>query len=187
MRKRYWLLLSTMIIGIVFVLVERFTHQANHALSADDQSEAEFYGEGLVSRHYNQEGRLQQTIIAEQSASYPSQQRTEFTLPQITTVDDGGQQWHIRSNYGHLNDETQHLHFNDQVMLHSLEEDNPIQMTTDFLRYRIQSQQADTHYPVRLQNRDSVTTAVGLQLDIPQQQLQLHSEVTTHHVPVTHP
>ncbi len=187
MRKRYWFLLSTVLIGIVFLLVERYSHQASHTLIADDENEAEFYGEQLVSRQYNPEGRLQHTIVAAHSANYPNRQLTEFTLPVITTADGEGQRWRIRSERGHLNDESQHLHFNDLVELRSLDDDDPLQMTTDFMRYHIEPQHADTDHPVRMQRRDSVTTSVGLHLDIPQQLLQLHSEVTTHHVPVSQP
>ncbi|MBE0483118.1 MAG: LPS export ABC transporter periplasmic protein LptC [Bacterioplanes sp.] len=187
MRKRYWLLLSTLLFGAALLFVERYTHQASDRLVGEDTDEAEFFGEQLINRYYNREGRLQQTIIASQSASYPQRQVTEFILPEIATTDDQGQDWHIRSEHGHLNETEQQLHFKQQVIVRSLDDHNPMRLTTDFLLYHVDQQHANTDEWVRLQSRDSETTAIGLHLDIPQQHLQLHSEVTTRHVPVSRP
>lgn len=187
MRKRYWLFLSTLIFGSILFFADRFTHQASYALVNDDEHEAEFYGEQLINRHYNRNGYLQQTMVAEQSAHYPHRQVTEFSMPQVTTADNDGQHWHLRSDRGHLSDAEQRIHFNDNVTVRSLDDDDPIQMTTHFLVYQIDTQQADTDKPVRLQSPHSVTTATGLHLNIPQQQLLLHSEVSTHHAPASKP
>lgn len=187
MRKRYWLLLSTVLFGAALLFVERYTHQASDRLVGETLDEAEFFGEQLINRHYNRDGQLQQTIIAAQSASYPQRQITEFIQPEIVTTDDEGQDWYIRSDHGHLNETDQQLHFKQEVVVQNLDDHNPMRLNTDFLLYDINLQQANTNEWVHLQSRDSTTTATGLHLDIPHQHLQLHSEVTTHHVPVSRP
>ena len=54
MRKRYLLLLLTLIFGLALIAVDRYTQELNQPLSEQQSNEADYYGETLLNWHYGE-------------------------------------------------------------------------------------------------------------------------------------
>ena len=111
MRKRYLLLILTLIFGLALMAVDRYTQELNQPLSELQNNEADYYGETLLNWHYGDDGKLGQTFRAQRSDHYPRVGITRFSVPMITTRDERGQIWQVTAKEGSLKDDEQIIRF----------------------------------------------------------------------------
>jgi lipopolysaccharide export system protein LptC len=187
MRKRYLLLLLTLIFGFALIAVDRYTQKLNQPLSEEQISEADYYGERLINWRYGVNGKLEQTFQAQRSDHYPNVGITRFSAPMVTSRDERGQIWQVSAQNGALKDNEQIIHFNQTVRIEPIStgEQTPEAMLieTDALTYDIRQQIAATDLPVTLTGPSSHATATGMTLDLMRQRVELKTEVKTTYEP----
>ncbi|WP_320820707.1 LPS export ABC transporter periplasmic protein LptC [Thalassolituus sp.] len=187
MRKRYLLLLLTLIFGLALIAVDRYTQELNQPLSEQQSNEADYYGETLLNWHYGVDGKLGQTFRAQRSDHYPLIGVTRFFAPMITTRDDRGQIWQVTAKEGSLKDDEQVIRFNQAVRIEPIntgeQTTDAMLIETEALTYDIREQIAATDLLVTMTGPGSRATATGMTLDVNRQRMELKTGVKTIYVP----
>ncbi len=186
MRKRYLLLLLTLIFGLALLAVDRYTQEQTPPLSELQNHEPDYYGEGLYNRQYDSNGELQQTFVAARSTHYPQTKSTLFTGPLLMSDDDDGQTWQVNAREGTLQDNEQSLRLIGQVEIRPLDPADAaddILVETSILTYHSRQQLAETDQPVTITSPQTHINATGMTLDIARQRMEFKSQVDSRYVP----
>lgn len=180
MRKRYLFLVLAFTFGLALHMVEQYTSTiASNTTPETDIEEAEYYGEQLIHRQYDESGKLQQTLTARESRYYPETGVTHFTAPALTSQDQQ-EGWQIDAKKGHLSDQSTHLYLEDNVRISSLgDADDFLLLETDQLNFHSGQGNATTDAPVTIRSQQGTTRAQGLSMNIDDQRLILKSDVRT--------
>lgn len=182
MRKRYLLLIVTIVFGLALLAVDRYTQELVPIQSDQSVREPDYYGEGLLSRQYGQAGALEQSFVASRSVHYPQEQRTEFSQPVLVSRDENGKRWQVTADQGEIQDKDHLLYLTGHVEIRPVEDDDTI-ITTPTLVYNSNTRWAETSDPVVIVSPQIRINAIGMTMDIPRQRIQFSSEVTTRYVP----
>jgi len=186
MRKRYVLLVMTLLFGLALVGVDQYTRELNISNTQASDSEPDYYGEQLYSREYSEVGQLSQTLSALASQHFPLRQVTEFTAPVIESTDDSGDTWQVVAERGELIDRENVLQLRQQVEIRPLNQSDDrknVVIQTEALDYYTEQQLARTDLPVVVTSPDTRITAVGMTIDLKRQRMEFLSEVQTFYVP----
>lgn len=184
MRKRYLLLILTMIFGLAMLAVDRYTEELLPTLSEQQSQEPDYYGEGLLNRQYGKDGVLSNTFVAANSTHYPFSQLTEFANPVVMTNDEQGKRWQVVAESGRINDNDHILYLKKDVEIRPLNDDaEPMLIETQSLTYNSKTRIAETQDPVTITGRQTRINAVGMIMDIDRQRLEFKQQVKTHYVP----
>lgn len=187
MRKRYLLLVLTILLGFALLAVDNYTQETSAPLSESQTAEPDYYGEVLFSRRFNEVGSLEQNFSAQRSTHFPNTQNTVFDGPVIQTQDEDGSYWQVEAQQATMNDQDELLRLRRNVEIRPLKTSNQarnnVVINTESLDYFTHQQVAQTQDPVTIQNSQTHITATGMRLDLTTQRMELHSEVSTHHVP----
>ncbi|MCA6063426.1 LPS export ABC transporter periplasmic protein LptC [Thalassolituus marinus] len=182
MRKRYLLLIVTLVFGLALMAVDRYTQELVPFQTDSSVREADYYGEGLFSRQYGASGSLDQTFMAARSIHYPQEQRTEFSGPILTSTDDDGKQWQVTALQGEIQDNDHLLYLIGDVEIRPVS-DNAMIIQTPALVYNSDTRIAETSDPVTITSPQIRVNATGMTMDLDRQRIEFRSEVTTHYVP----
>lgn len=185
MRKRYVLLVLTILVGLALLAVDNYTQEINTTLSENQAAEADYYGEGLYNRRFNAQGQLEQTFAAARSTHYPLTNSTVFNQPRINVQDEDGQYWLVSAAEGSMNDKDDLLRLRRDVEIRPQQEDAPEQVNiqTPALDYYTRAQLAITDQPVVILHPNSRMTATGMRIDLKKQRMELNAKVNTRYVP----
>lgn len=184
MRKRYLLLLLTLVFGLALLALDRYTASRNQSSSEHNANEPDYYGDSLVSQRYDHTGRRVQTLKADSSVHYPETRHTEFRAPDITALDQQSITWRIQAQQGQLKDDDHQLTLEQSVEIRTLDSPDPIVITTELLHYDIDNQIAHTEAAVRIDHNRIQLTATGMTLDLQRQRMSFHQEVNTQYDPI---
>ncbi|ASP38746.1 LPS export ABC transporter periplasmic protein LptC [Bacterioplanes sanyensis] len=183
MRKRYLLLLLTLIFGAALLAVDRYTASWEQSTSERNINEPDYYGDGLISDRFDANGKRVQRLQAHSSVHYPATRHTEFQRPLITALDQQSTTWQIQAASGVLSDGEQQLTLSDNVEVRTVDRRDAIVITTSELHYDIEQQVAHTEQPVRIDHMRIQISAVGMTLDLKRQRMRFHQEVNTQYDP----
>lgn len=185
MRKRYLLLAMTILFGLALLAVDNYTQEDNAPLSERQSSEADYYGEILLNRQFDEQGRLQQSFSAQRSTHYPLTNSTVFNGPIIQIQDEEGEYWQVTSQEGSMNDKEHLLRLRHQVEIHPLQSNqkNDVTIKTESLDYFTKKQLAETDLEVTIDSAQSRITAIGMRMDMKRQRMELNAKVNTRYVP----
>ncbi|GGY58057.1 hypothetical protein GCM10011297_33420 [Bacterioplanes sanyensis] len=184
MRKRYLLLLLTLIFGLALLAVDRYTASWSQSSNERNANEPDYYGDSLVSQRFDHTGQRVQTLQADSSVHYPQTRHTEFTAPDITALDQQNVTWRIQARQGQLKDDDNQLTLEQSVEIRTLDSPDPIIITTERLHYDIDNQIAHTDEFVRIDHNRIQLTATGMTLDLQRQRMSFHQEVNTRYDPI---
>lgn len=151
-------------------------------------------GKHLMLHRFDDQGTLKHTLYSSASEHYAVRKETLFTSPVIITneqysPDDNNPEdgWQISAQTGIADDANEHVILKNNVIAKpsqgrptSLE---AITITTEQLDYHATEGIIMTDLPVRIESDQSVTTAIGMTLDINQQTLTLHQRVKSRYDP----
>lgn len=185
MRKRYLLLVMTVLFGVALLAVDNYTQESVTALSESQTSEPDYYGEVLFNRRYNDQGHMEQSFAAERSTHYPNAGNTVFQGPVIHVQDEEGVVWQVVAEEGAMSDQDDVLSLRRQVEVRPLDSDdgNGVLIQTQSLDYFTQRQLAQTEQPVIITDPHTRVDAVGMVMDMKKQRMELKAEVKTQYVP----
>ncbi|WP_419812644.1 LPS export ABC transporter periplasmic protein LptC [Bacterioplanoides sp.] len=187
MRKRYLLLVLTILLGFALLAVDNYTQEASAPLTENQTAEADYYGEILFNRRFNEQGALEQSFSAQRSTHFPTTQDTVFDGPVIHIQDEDGSYWQVQAQLGTMNDQDDLLRLRQDVEIRPLKRHSSatdeVVINTSSLDYLTKQQVAQTTEPVTIVNPQTQITATGMRMDLKTQRMELHSEVTTHHAP----
>ena len=184
MRKRYLLLLLTLIFGLALLAVDRYTEDFIPSLTEQQSREPDYYGEGLFNRQYDTSGRLANTFVSAKSTHFPFNKMTEFSTPVLMTTDEDGKQWQLTAISGHIQDDEHTLYLNGNVEIRPLSEDaDPLLIQTESLTYNSETRIAQTQDPVTITGAQATLTSIGMTMDIDRQQIEFNQQVNTRYVP----
>lgn len=180
MRKRYLFLVLVFTFGLALHMVEQYTSTiASSTTPETETEEAEYYGEQLIHRQYDEKGQLQQTLTAKESHYYASAGITHFVAPALTSQDKQ-EGWQIDARKGHLSDNSTHLYLEENVRISSLgDASDLLLLETDRLNYHSGQGEATTDAAVTIRSEQGTTHAKGLSMNIDNQRLILKSDVRT--------
>lgn len=165
--------------------VSTHTHQHDHI---------DAIGKHLMLHRFDDQGVLKHTMYSSASEHYAVSKETHFVSPVIITneqysSDDDNPEdgWQISAQTGIADDANEHVTLKDKVIAKpsqgrptSLE---AVTITTEQLDYHTIKGIVMTDLPVRIESDQSVTTAIGMTLDINQQTLTLHQRVKSRYDP----
>jgi len=185
MRKRYLLLVMTILFGLALLAVDNYTQEGRASLSENQVSEPDYYGEGLFNRRFDAKGRLEQSFSADSSTHYPLIDNTIFKAPVIQLQDEEGDFWQVSADEGSMNDKDDLLRLRANVELRPMQENNahPVVIKTESLDYFTKRQLAQTKQRVTITYPQTRVTAVGMTMDMKKQRMELQAEVNTQYVP----
>lgn len=185
MRKRYLLLVMTILFGLALLAVDNYTQENNAPLSEKQSSEADYYGEGLLNRQFDKTGKLQQSFSAERSTHYPLTNSTVFNDPVIHVQDEENEFWQVTANEGSMNDKDNTLRLRQQVEIRPLQNGNKdeVVINTESLDYFTKQQVAETDQEVTMVSPEAHITAIGMRMDMKRQRMELNAKVNTRYVP----
>ncbi len=190
-RRTLWVIvLLALVLGGAYLYWDnasgrKIAQQARQELRSAQGEESDYYGDGLVNRQYDKEGRLEQSFAAAKSAHYASTASTFFEGPLISAQDSNGRTWQIRAEKGSMKDKTREIILQNQVVIEPLNtpEAEQVQVETNELFINLQNKSAQTDKAVRISNANSVTTGMGMSFSVPEQILELHQQVRTQYAP----
>ena len=185
MRKRYLLLVMTILFGLALLAVDNYTQEGRASLSEKQVSEPDYYGEGLYNRRYDQNGRLEQSFSAQRSTHYPLSDNTVFAGPVIQVQDEDGDFWQVSAREGSMDDKDDLLKLRADVVIqpHDDNHQNPMVIKTQSLDYFTKRQLAQTKQDVIITYPHTRVTGTGMTMDMKKQRMELHSEVNSRYVP----
>lgn len=187
MRKRYILVPISLLAGLAYILWDggKDTPVVEVPRNALLEEEPDYYGDNLKRRQFNAQGKLAQTFIAKRSEHYPIAQHTHFQQPHIVTTNDQGRAWQIDAEEGEMSDKEQLLTLINNIEIRPLNDpDNQdLLIETSRLTYKTDTQVASTDQPVQITNTDTKINAVGMNLNVPNQTLELLQQVNTRYAP----
>ncbi len=181
-RKRYLLLLLTMILGLGLLALDRYTRDPSVLAGDQKVREADYYGVTLVNNRYGDNGLLSETLYAERSDHYPGEKTTYFTQPRLLTHKNTPTT--LTADKGRLKDTKGLLFLNGHVRIESeSSKGEPLLMTTDSLTYNSKNLRARTNDRVVITGPGTRIEGTGMLYDVEQERLQLKSEVKTRYEP----
>lgn len=203
MRKRFWLLGLLILLGVGIFMTDEYLQPVAPSATTTAQREPDYYGEGLTSKRFNQQGKLSQVIEAEKSTHYPDSDKTFFEKPKMITLN--GKQWQMTAATGQLDQKNNLLMLDQDVWVIPYEKDASsdnalsinnltsdviandempnMSIQTTSLTYQIEPQIATTDDLVIIRNDNNVMRGTGMKLEISKQRMQLNSGVTTRYEP----
>lgn len=182
MKKRYLLLIISVLVGVGLSVVDSYTQAPAVAASDEQSSEPDFYGEGLKSRRYGTEGQLNELFTADSSKHYPANDHTVFTKPYLHAMTSSGDVWFIDAETGDLFDKAGVLHLRQNVWLRTAQTKKmPAHIRTDALDYHLNDRLALTDKAVSIEQGQSTLSAIGMRMDIPQERIEFNAKVFTHY------
>ncbi|MDF1763396.1 MAG: LPS export ABC transporter periplasmic protein LptC, partial [Oleibacter sp.] len=203
MRKRFWLLGLLILLGVGIFMTDEYLQPVVPSAATTAQREPDYYGEGLTSKRFNQQGKLSQVIEAEKSTHYPDSDKTFFEKPKMITLN--GKQWQMTAATGQLDQKNNLLMLDQDVWVIPYEKDASsdnalsinnltsdviandempnMSIQTTSLTYQIEPQIATTDDLVIIRNDNNVMRGTGMKLEISKQRMQLNSGVTTRYEP----
>ncbi|WP_420588444.1 LPS export ABC transporter periplasmic protein LptC [Bacterioplanoides sp.] len=185
MRKRYLLLVMTLLFGVALLAVDNYTQESTATLSERQTSEPDYYGQVLFNRRYDDQGRMEQSFSAERSTHYPISDNTVFQGPVIHVQDEDGMVWQVVAEEGSMNDQDDLLSLRRDVEVRPLDSDNSngVVIQTQSLDYFTKRQLAQTEQPVIITDPHTRVDAVGMVMDMKKQRMELKAKVETQYVP----
>ncbi|WP_430461383.1 LPS export ABC transporter periplasmic protein LptC [Thalassolituus sp. LLYu03] len=184
MRKRYLLLLLTLVFGLALLAVDRYTEDFVPSLTEQQSLEPDYYGEGLLNRQYDKDGGLNNTFVAAASTHFPFSKLTEFATPVLMTRDEDGKEWQVTALSGRVNDNDHMLYLKGQVEIRPMDDAaDPLLVQTDSLSYNSKTRIAETADPVTITSAQTVIQATGMIMDLDRQRIEFSQQVNTRYVP----
>jgi LPS export ABC transporter protein LptC len=185
MRKRYLLLVLTILVGFALLAVDNYTQDSSAPLSDNQAAEPDYSGAGLFNRRFNERGELQQTFSAERSTHYPSTNSTVFRQPVIQLQDEEGVYWQVSADEGSMSDSDDLLRLRSNVEIRPLKANNrdEVIIRTPSLEYFTRQQLAQTDERVTILHPQTRMTAIGMRMDLKKQRMELNAKVDTRYVP----
>ncbi|MEC7546518.1 MAG: LPS export ABC transporter periplasmic protein LptC [Pseudomonadota bacterium] len=182
MRKRYLLLLVTVLFGLAFLAVDRYTRDITGESSELTVREADYYGEVLFSRRYEDDGTLADTFYAATSKHFPDGDLTVFTEPHLLVS--GQNDWVLTADEGVMQGNSQRLKLSGNILIRPVDTNDPTRLETSRLTYHIDQKLAETDELVTMTGEHSRMTGTGMLLDATRQRLELKTGVRTTYEPV---
>lgn len=185
MRKRYLLLVMTILFGFALLAVDNYTQEVSAPLSEQQASEPDYYGKGLQNRRYDDQGKIEQRFSADSSTHYPLSHSTLFQQPVIHVQDEEGEYWQVVAEEGSMNDKDDVLRLRRNVEVRPLDSTKPgaVVIETQSLDYFTKRQLAQTEQAVTISDPHSQVNAVGMLMDMKKQRMELKANVETQYVP----
>jgi len=182
MRKRYLLLLITAFVGLVFLAVDRYTRDITQQEVDQTVKEADYYGDILFSRRYDDTGKLADTFYAASSSHYPDGDLTVFTSPRVlvSTSED----WVLTAKEGVLKGQSDTLRLSGDILIRPADGSDNMRLETSVMDYHIDAGIAETDALVVMTGQNSRMSGTGMLFDTARQRLELKSGVKTTYAPV---
>jgi len=182
MRKRYLLLLVTAFFGVAFLAVDRYTRDITGQIAEQPVREADYYGETLFSRRYEDDGALADTFYAATSEHFPDGDLTVFTQPRLLVS--SKENWVLTADEGVLRGNSQALNLSGNILIRPLDASDPMRLETSRMTYHIDQRIAETDALVTMTGENSLMTGTGMTFDAARQRLELKTGVRTTYEPV---
>lgn len=180
----------TLLVGlIVLALLSREQAGKNQPREArlDDRAapRSDFYMEGVLSRHFNRDGRLSHELSAPRIDYFLDAQTSQMQQPQIRLAPADGQLWQLSATLANANHASDTLWLQQDVRLIRPAPDGAptLQMTTDQLNVNLLGRTADTDGDVKFTSPGGQVTATGLRANLDTEQLELLANVQGHYEP----
>ena len=182
MRKRYLLLVFAAIFGLSLLAVERYTTELTAPESEVVSDEPDYYGEQLSHRRYGADGKVEQRLQAQASEHFDSSGESHLKSPVVISGNSPEQSWQASADSGVIRDSDTEVRLQGNVLLQSLQQQNPVSISSDSMTYSPDQAIATTNDWVTITNGNSETTSKGLTVDTQRQRLEFKEQVTTRYV-----
>ncbi|MFY9179377.1 MAG: LPS export ABC transporter periplasmic protein LptC [Venatoribacter sp.] len=189
-RKRVLVSFASIVVGLGFAWFDQYQPAPDRSSPEyTENEEPDYYGDGLQHREYDAKGRVQQSFTAKRSEHYPNLAITHFFMPHIITTTDEGKQWQIDALKGHSKDKDKLLTLIDQVTAKPLNvaPSDELLIESPLMLYHSDTQIAETDQPVQITSPNGRINAIGMQLNVSEQILDLHKQVKTRYAPPPNP
>lgn len=186
LRKRFLLLFLVIAVGLGLLWIEDYTQQTMAENSENAALLPDYYGEGLSSRSFDQDGEFSRQFKARRSVHYPAQQLTEFNDPRLHTIDkQDGSLWQVTALRGIMHESEDKLVLQENVVITPLDpdQDNAITMQTNRLDVYNKLNIAETDLAVTVTAANGSINAIGMKINFSQQKVEFQSEVNARYVP----
>lgn len=181
MRKRYLLLLVTVALGFALLAVDRYTREIVSPGIEQQIKEPDYYGDVLISRRYNEAGKLADTFYAATSKHYPEGDLTVFSEPRVLVT--SNDKWVVTADEGVLQGDSQALKLSGNIIIKPQDAADPWVVTTNTLTYFIDKQFATSDDLVTMTGDNTVMHGTGMNFDAARQRLELKTGVRTYYEP----
>ena len=186
LRKRFLLLFMVIAVGLGLLWIEDYTQQTIAENSENAALLPDYYGEGLSSRSFDDQGEFNRQFKARRSVHYPAQNLTEFNDPRLHTVDkQDGSLWQVTALRGIMHENDNKLVLHENVIITPLDpnQDNAITMQTNRLDVYNERNIAETDLAVEVTASNGSINAIGMKINFSQQKVEFQSEVNARYVP----
>ncbi len=172
------LLLSTLAAGSYY-LAELSRKMADVSSKASLRFEPDYFVEGVVFTRVNAQGLPAFRLSAQRMLHYPDDQRTEYTRPELTSLDPARPVMTLVAERGSSSADGVETRLSGNVVLTREARAGTPAMTvlTDQVVIHSDTEIASTDRPVRIIRGSSILTGVGMQFDNPSRSLTVDSQV----------
>lgn len=190
LKKRFAVLFVSVLSGVAYLALDSYEQEAELIQSPKlGNEEADYYGEGIFYKHFNETGKLQQVLNSQTTEHYPEAQISEFTAPKVQATNKDNKTWQIEALTGVMKDKDNLVTFQHQVRIQPLnpKDGQQLLITTEQLQYHTKEQVATSDLPVKITGDNLTITSIGMSFQVSEEILTLKQQVKTHYAPPTQP
>ncbi len=145
----------------------------------DIELKPDYYVENLQLREFNEQGKLQSSIKTNLLSHYVEQQQANLESPEIVMYSVDGDIWKMNSSSGTIQDDTRNLSLLNNVIFKVSDNSKQRKMLlqTETLHFDVVEQSLWTDSPIFAESGSSDFDAIGLQMNLKTEHLQLKEKV----------
>ncbi len=157
-------------------------------VTSEQRHDVDYVIDKLTTTTLNELGQPRVTLAAEKMWHYPDDDTTHLQLPHLTSFFADRPPSFIKAQTGKLSNKSDDVYLYDDVQVvrpasGTLSEQ---QFHTNYLHVAPDRDWADTDHPVVMYGRNSMISAVGMELDNRARTVKLLSQVSANHEPIRH-
>ena len=171
---------------VVLLLLNREQSGKNQTVLQQQEPEiaqSDYYMEGVVSRHFDVNGKLSHVLQAPRIDYFLAEQRSLMQQPHIQLLASDGTPWDVRAREAIAEHQQDAVTLRDQVLLERIAPAGAatLRMETAQLTVNLSERRAHTDAPVRFRSNQGEVNAVGLTADFANEKLHLLAQVKGHY------
>ncbi|MFZ5843506.1 MAG: LPS export ABC transporter periplasmic protein LptC [Pseudomonadota bacterium] len=178
---------GTLLVAVVVLLLlnreQSGKNQTELQQQTSDVAQSDYYMEGVISRHFDANGKLSHVLQAPRIDYFLAQQQSLMQQPHIQLFGSDGTPWDVRAAQAIAEHQQDTVTLREQVWLERGAQAGvaALRMETDQLTVKLSERRAHTDAPVRFRSSQGEVKAVGLTADFANEKLHLLAQVKGHY------